>query len=366
MYIHELPEWPNFRWIEKELLEALSELRLRQGKLLGRMESLGFPQRAEAELQTLAQDVLKSSEIEGETLAPDQVKSSIARRLGIEVGSVHPIDRRVDGVVEMTLEAIRNFADPLTQERLFRWHRCLFPESKIRVGTWRDDAKGPMQVVSGAIGRERVHYEAPAAGRLPGEMAAFFEGVNRTGDIDPLLKAALAHLWFVTLHPFEDGNGRIARAIADWALARSENSPRRYYSMSSQIRRERSDYYAILERTQKGTLDITSWLLWFVGCMDRSIAATEGLLAAVLQKDRFWRRFASAVANDRQRRMLNRLLDGEFEGTLTSSKWARMTKCSQDTATRDIQALIERGILVKDPAGGRSTSYSLNPEALEG
>jgi Fic family protein len=329
------------------------------------MESLGFRERAEAELETLTQDVVKSSEIEGEILVPDQVRSSIARRLGIEMGAVHPVDRRVDGVVEMTLEATRNFAQPLTQERLFQWHRSLFPDPprRMKVGAWRDDSRGPMQVVSGPVGRERVHYQAPPADRLEAEMGAFVEGVNRKQEIDPILKAALAHLWFVTIHPFDDGNGRIARAIADWALARSENSSRRYYSVSAQIRRERSDYYAALERTQRGTLDVTSWLTWCVGCMDRAIAGTESSLATVLKKDRFWRRYAAAGINPRQRKILNRLLDGEFMGNLTSSKWAKMTKCSQDTAARDIQALIKAGVLIKNRAGGRSTSYSLNEEA---
>jgi Fic family protein len=331
------------------------------------MQTFGFPQREEAQLETLTQDVVKSSEIEGEVLKPDQVRSSIARRLGIDIGALQPSDRRVDGVVEMTLDATGKFAEPLDKDRLFRWHRALFPEppSKMTVGAWRNDATGPMQVVSGAIGSERVHYEAPPAERLEAEMAAFFGGVNRTSDVDPLLRAALAHLWFVTIHPFDDGNGRIARAIADWALARSEQSPRRYYSMSAQIRRERNDYYDILERTQKGTLDITDWLLWFLGCMDRSIAGAESSLGGALRKDRFWSRYGTAVTNERQRMILNKLTDGAFEGKLTSSKWAKMAKCSQDTAGRDIQALIDAGILVKDAAGGRSTSYSLKAGILD-
>jgi len=278
------------------------------------------------------------------------------------IAALLPADRRVDGVVEMTLEATTNYAGPLTRERLFRWHAALFPAAPphVKVGAWRDDARGPMQVVSGAIGREHVHYEAPPAARLDAEMATFFDRVNRTADIDPILRAARAHLWFVTIHPFDDGNGRIARAISDWALARSEGSSRRYYSMSAQIRRERNDYYDLLERTQKGALDITDWLLWFLGCLDRAIAGTEASLALVLERDRFWKRQAHLALNERQRRMLNLLLDGGFEGKLTSSKWAKLTQCSQDTASRDIHELIEHGILVKDSAGGRSTSYSLN------
>lgn len=338
---------------------SLAEVRLRQGRLIGRMEALGFPQRDEAMLQTLTLDVVESSGIEGETLNMEQVRSSIARRLGMDIAGLVPSDRRVDGVVEMTLEATQNYSQPLTKKRLFGWHAALFPAapSNIRVGAWREDAKGPMQVVSGAIGRERVHYEAPPAKFLDAEMTAFLDWVNR--DIDPVLRAAVAHLWFVTIHPFEDGNGRIARAIADWALARSENSSRRYYSMSAQIRRERKEYYDILEQTQKGSLDITDWMLWFLACLDRAIAGTEASLAAVFKKERFWKTHAHFALNERQRLMLNRLLDGNFEGKLTSSKWAKLAKCSQDTAQRDIVGLIEHGILVKDSAGGRSTSYSL-------
>jgi Fic family protein len=360
-YIHELPDWPKFRWDQEILAERLVELRLRQGTLIGRMESLGFPRRDEAVLQALTQEVVKSSEIEGEILNAELVRSSLARHLGMDIAGLLPVDRRVDGVVEVTLEATQNHAAPLTRERLFGWHQALFPDvlPHIKVGVWRDDARGPMQVVSGAIGRERVHYEAPQAARLEGEMALFFDGVNRADAIDPILRAGLAHLWFVTVHPFDDGNGRIARAIADWALARSEKSSQRYYSMSAQIRRERDGYYEILERTQAGTLDVTDWLLWFEVCLGRAMAGTEVSLAVVLEKDRFWTTHAHRALNERQRIILDRLLDGRFEGKLTSSKWAKLSKCSQDTASRDIQDLIEHGILAKDSAGGRSTSYSL-------
>ena len=360
-YIHQLPDWPRFRWNEESLAAPLAAVRLRQGRMIGRMESLGFAQRDQAMLQALTLDVLKSSEIEGEILDAVQVRSSIARRLGVEVAGLAPADRRVDGVVRMTLEATQNFAKPLTAERLFNWHAALFPKgaSRIKAGAWRDDAKGPMRVVSGAMGRERVHYEAPPARRLDAEMAAFLEWANGAGGLDPVLRAAQAHLWFVTIHPFDDGNGRIARAIADWGLARSEDSARRFYSMSAQIRAERKEYYDILERTQGGTLDVSEWMEWFLGCLDRAIAGTETALAVVFRRDGFWKTHAAVSTNERQRLILNKLLDGGFEGKLTSSKWAKLGKCSQDTAHRDILELVENGILRKDSAGGRSTSYSL-------
>ncbi|MGE3872040.1 MAG: Fic family protein [Parvibaculaceae bacterium] len=362
-YIHELEGWPNFEWSSPDLAEQLAAVRHRQGRLLGRMEALGFELRAEAVLQTLTEDVLKSSEIEGEILDKEQVRSSIARRLGMDIGALAPVDREVEGVVEMMLDATQNYQAPLTDERLFAWHAALFPTgrsgmTKIIVGAWRDEASGPMQVVSGPIGREKVHYEAPTATRLEGEMAEFLEWFNGDALLDPVLKAALAHLWFVTNHPFEDGNGRIARAIADMMLARSEGSPQRFYSMSAQIRLERKDYYAILERTQKGDLDITAWLQWFLACLDRAFDGAEEILVNVLRKARFWEAMAGRPLNERQRKVVNRLLDG-FEGKLTSSKWAALTKTSPDTALRDINDLVARGMLVKDESGGRSTSYSL-------
>lgn len=359
-----MPDWPNFIWDKADLATLLAEVRLRQGRLIGQMESLGFSQRSETVLQVLTDDVVKSGEIEGEALDPDQVRSSIARRLGMDIAGLLPSDRRVDGVVQMTLEATQNFEAPLTRERLFGWHAALFPGPmpNVRAGAWRDDGKGPMQVVSGAIGRERVHYVAPEAERLEIEMAAFMEWANRIGDVDPVLRAAKAHLWFVTIHPFDDGNGRIARVLADWALARSENSSRRYYSMSAQIRRERKEYYDVLERTQKGALVITDWMRWFLGCLDRAIAGTEDALGTVFRKDRFWKTYGQLSLNERQRMALNKLLDGTFEGKLTSSKWAKLAKCSQDTAHRDIVELVEHGVLAKDPAGGRSTSYSIKAQ----
>ena len=299
---------------------------------------------------------LKTKEIEGEVLSPEQVRSSIARRLGMDIAGAIPADRHVEGVVEMMLDATQNFDKPLTAERLFGWHAALFPTGrsglhKIIVGAWRDDSKGPMQVVSGPIGHEKVHFEAPKAKRLGAEMAKFISWANKKSDIEPVLRSALAHVWFVTIHPFDDGNGRIARAIADWALAQSEESSQRFYSMASQIHLERNDYYDILKETQKGTLDVTEWMEWFLGCLDRAIAG-------VFRKARFWENVAEKHINDRQRLFLNKLLNG-FEGKLTSTKWAKLAKCSQDTAQRDIQALIDQRVLIKDAAGGRSTSYSL-------
>lgn len=362
-YIHALKEWPELRWSQQDLAEQLAAVRHRQGRLIGRMEGLGFPLRSEAVLQTLTEDVLKSSEIEGEILDKDQVRSSIARRLGMDIGALTPADRNVEGVVEMMLDATQKYSEPLTQERLFGWHAALFPTgrsgmTRIKVGAWRDDSSGPMQVVSGAIGRERVHYEAPAAKLLPREIKAFLKWFNEESTTDPVLKAGVAHLWFVTIHPFEDGNGRIARAIADMALARSEDSSQRFYSMSAQIRLERNAYYDMLERTQKADLDITGWLEWFLACLDRAFDGADRTLSTVFKKARFWERHASAPLNERQRDIINRLLNG-FEGKLTSSKWAKLEKCSPDTALRDISDLLERGILTKDAGGGRSTSYSL-------
>ena len=338
-------------------------MRHRQGRLIGRMEGLGYPCKARPCSRPSRRTSLKSSEIEGEILDQDQVRSSLARRLGIDIGALAPADRHVDGVVEMMLDATQNYDKPLTAERLFGWHAAMFPTgrsgmTRIKVGAWRDDKSGAMQVVSGPIGRQRVHYEAPAAARLDEEMNAFLDWFNGKRDIDPVLAAGLAHLWFVTVHPFADGNGRIARAIADMALARSEGSPQRFYSMSAQVRQERQAYYDMLEATQKGDLDITAWLQWFLGCLDRAFDGAEEILANVFRKARFWEKYRGAPLNERQRNMLDRLLEGVV-GKLTSSKWAKIGKCSPDTALRDITDLVERGILQRDAAGGRSTSYSL-------
>jgi Fic family protein len=362
-YIHERTGWPGFRWDHERISARLADVRHRQGRLIGRMEGLGFSLRAEAVLNSLTEEVVKSSEIEGETLDRNQVRSSIARRLGLDIGGLTPADRDVEGVVEMMLDATQGYDKPLTGRRLFDWHAALFPTghsgmSKIRVGAWRDDVNGPMQVVSGPIGKERTHYEAPAAERVRDEMRKFVEWFEREHSTDLVLKAGVAHLWFVTIHPFEDGNGRIARAIADMVLARSERSPQRFYSMSAQIRQERKEYYEILEATQKGDLDITRWLEWFLECLGRAFDRAETILATVLEKARFWERFAKVEFSERQRGIVNRLLNG-FEGKLTTSKWAKLAKCSQDTALRDIEDLIQKKVLVKDEAGGRSTSYSL-------
>jgi Fic family protein len=363
MQIWERDTWPNLTWQDAHVATCLAEVRHTQGRLIGRMEALGFKLREEAVLQTLTQDVVKTSEIEGEQLDATQVRSSLARRLGIDIGALPPTDRNVEGIVEVMLDATRNYDAPLTAERLFGWHAALFPTGRsgmtlIRVGDWRDDSTGPVQVVSGPYGRERVHYTAPPASRVAAEMEAFLAWFNAPISSDPVIKAALAHLWFVTIHPFEDGNGRIGRAIADLALARSEGSSQRFYSMSAQIRTERSVYYDQLEQTQKGETDVTEWVLWFLACLDRAIRGADSVLAAVVAKAQFWERAAPMPLNERQIKVLNRLLDG-FEGKMTTSKWATIAKCSQDSASRDIAALIELGLMRKGEAGGRSTSYKL-------
>lgn len=363
LYIHKLPDWPHFRWSQETLAQKLAAVRYRQGELIGRMKAMGFSLRAEAVFQTLTLDVLKSSEIEGEILDREQVRSSIARRLGMDIGAVAPASRNIEGIVEMTLDATQDYDKPLTKERLFGWHASLFPTGysgmrKIKIAAWRDDSKGPMQVVSGQVGHERVHFEAPSADRLEREMTLFLDWFNNDDGTDLVLRSGVAHLWFVTIHPFEDGNGRIARALTDMTLARSEQSPQRFYSMSAQIRKERDAYYGGLEETQKGTLDITARLEWFLDCLNHAFDSVASTLAIVLKKARFWESYSETPFNDRQRLVLNKLLDG-FEGKMTSSKWAKLAKCSQDTALRDILELTEHGILAKDSAGGRSTSYSV-------
>ena len=365
-YIHELTDWTKFRWNDGLLAAPLATARHLQGRVVGQMEALGFTVRAEAVLRTLTEDVLKSSEIEGEQLDGDQVRSSVARRLGMDIGGLRAADRHVEGVVEMMLDATQHYDQPLTVERLFGWHASLFPTGRsgmhpITVGRWRDDRAAPMQVVSGPVGRERVHFEAPAAERIDEEMRRFIEWFNGDVTREPVLKAALAHLWFVTIHPFDDGNGRIARAIADMSLARSEGSSQRFYSMSAQIRDERGEYYRILEQTQRGTMDITAWMEWFLACLTRAIEGAQAALLGVIETARFWEKLRAVPLNERQRLVISRLLEG-FEGKLTTSKWAALTKSSTDTALRDIQQLVERGVLVRNPAGGRSTSYSLAVE----
>lgn len=362
-YIHELGNWPDFHWNQDQLAVSLASIRHRQGRLIGRMEGLGFKLRSEAVLQTLTEEVTKSSEIEGEILDRSQVRSSLARRLGMDIGGIARANRNIEGVVELMLDATQKFDTPLTSERLFGWHSALFPNgrsgmSKIRAGSWRDDREGPMQVVSGPSGKTKIHFQAPEARRLDQEMQDFLSWFNEPKSIDPVLKAGIAHLWFVTIHPFDDGNGRIARAVADMALAQSENSSQRFYSMSAQICSERTAYYDILEATQKADLNITNWLEWFLGCLGRAFDGAETTLASILKKARFWELHTGKQFNARQTKILNLLLDG-FEGKLTSSKWATIGKCSQDTASRDIEDLMLRHVLIRNPGGGRNTSYSL-------
>ena len=368
-YIWQADEWPNWRYDLAALACPLAEVSRAQGLLMGRLSDVGRPKRDQASLSALTEDVVKTSEIEGEQLNVESVRSSIARRLGVDIGALAPVDRHVEGVVEMVLDATANCNAPVSRERLFGWHAALFPTSysgvaKIKVGAWRDDAGGPMQVVSGPLGRQRVHFEAPPADRLETEMGRFLEWVNSESGEPSLIKAGLAHLWFVTLHPFDDGNGRIARAVGDLLLARADGSPQRFYSLSAQIQRERKAYYDILERTQKGALDVTDWLAWFLDALHRAVDQAQHTLDAVLAKARFWQRFAGTPMNERQVKLLNRLLDG-FEGKLTTGKWAAIAKCSPDTALRDINELLAHGVLRKASAGGRSTHYELNESSAD-
>ena len=368
-YIWQSNDWPNWHYDLAFLAGPLADVCHAQGLLLGRLADVGMALRDQASLVALTEDVIKTSEIEGKQLDVEFVRSSIARRLGVDIGALAPVDRHVEGVVEMVLDATARCDAELTQDRLFGWHAALFPTgysglAQIRIGTFRDDASGPMQVVSGPIGRQRVHFEAPPADLLDVEMARFIEWINASTNDHPILKAGMAHLWFVTLHPFDDGNGRIARAIGDLLLARADGSPQRFYSLSAQIQRERRDYYDILERAQKGSLDVTSWLKWFLENLNVAVNTAQHTLDAVLAKTRFWQRWATTPLNERQVKLLNRLLDG-FEGKLNSSKWAAIAKCSPDTALRDINELLAHGVLRKSAAGGRSTSYELN-ELAEG
>ena len=367
MYIWEHPAWPRLVWDDGKLLAPLAAARLKQGRLLGSMASLGFDLRREAQLGTLTEDVVRSSEIEGEVLDRDSVRSSLARRLGLTPAAVAPADRQTEGIVDMMLDATENYRACLTSERLLGWQAALFPTGysgmhRIKTGAWRDDAEGPMQVVSGPVGRQRVHYQAPPAQELGAGVQAFLEWFNRRGEPEGLLRAGLAHLRFVTLHPFEDGNGRVARAVTDQALAQSEGSGQRFYSMSSQIRKERSDYYDALERAQKGTLDATDWLVWFLDCLSRAIDGAESTCADVLRKAVFWQRYAREPITKRQTVVIERFLDG-FEGKLTARKWAAIGKCSIPTAQRDINELVARGILCRNPGGSKNTSYDLVPVA---
>lgn len=365
-YLWQRADWPQWRFDAAALAASLAEVHRAQGHLAGRMAGVGLAQRDQATLQALTQEVITTSAIEGEALSREAVRSSIARRLGVDIGALAPADRHVDGVVDMVLDATQRFAEPLTAERLFGWHAALFPTGysgrlRIQAGAWRNDAAGPMQVVSGPIGREKVHYEAPPAARLPAETAAFLDWFNHPlSQGDPLVHAGLAHLWLVTLHPFDDGNGRISRAVGDVALARAEGSAQRFYSLSAQIQRERKHYYEQLETTQRGTLDVTPWLAWFLGCLLRAVQGADGLVADVLAKAQFWQRWADAPMNARQTLVLNRVLDG-MEGKLNNAKWAALAKCSSDTALRDINDLVIRGVLVRLEGGGRNVAYALVP-----
>ena len=363
IYIHEKDNWTDFTWNEKLISKELAETRNLQGRLLGKMESLGFDQQDEAVLNTLTLEIVKSSEIEGEILDLEQVRSSIARRLGIELAGAIESERHIDGIVEMMLDATQRYDLPITKDRLFGWHSVLFPTGwsnmyKITVADWRKDSAGPMQVVSGAMGKEKVHFEAPSSERIDSEMETLIQWIESENGIDPVLKSSIAHLWFITIHPFEDGNGRITRALTEMLLARSDKSVKRFYSMSSQIRIQRKQYYEILEKTQKGTSEITDWILWFLECLKNSFESTSELLSKILIKAEFWKINSKTILNERQQKMLNKLLDG-FEGKLTTSKWGKICKCSQDTALRDVQDLIKKDMLRKEKSGGRSTNYKL-------
>lgn len=368
MWIHEHQNWPNFTWDAETLVSKLANIRHRQGRLLGRMEGLGFELKREASLNTLTNDVVRSSAIEGENLNPKEVRSSIARRLGIDIAGLMRASRDVEGVVEMMLDATQQFSKPLTKARLFDWHAALFPTGrsgmhKITVGGWRTVDAGPMQVVSGPVGKEKVHFEAPSAERLEKEMATFLAWLASEDDADPVIKAGIAHFWFVTIHPFEDGNGRIARAIADMVLARADKTPDRFYSLSSQIEAERKQYYDQLKAQQRATCDITEWLSWFLDCLGRAISNAEMTLSHVLFKAQLWEMINQKPVNERQRLIINRMLEDDFEGFINTSKYAKLAKCSNDTALRDIQELKERDIFIQNPGGGRSTSYSLPDRA---
>jgi Fic family protein len=364
IYIHQKEDWPNFYWKQESILELLSDVRNKQGRIMGRMEAFGFNGQQAVMLKNLTIDVVKTSEIEGEQLKENEVRSSIARRLGIAIEDKVKVSRSVEGIVEITLDASMHFETTLTKERLCNWHAALFPAGrsgmhKITVGNWRKDDKGPMQVVSGAMGKEKIHFEAPESLILENEMNAFLFWFNNEQTIDPVIKAALAHFWFITIHPFDDGNGRIARVIADMQLARSDKSTQRFYSMSAQIREQRNEYYNMLEKCQQGTMDITAWMKWFLKCLQNALNTTTEMLSDVLVKSNFWDQHRDKNLNVRQKNMLHKLLDG-FEGKLNTSKWAKINKCSTDTALRDIQMLIALDILIQLEGAGRNTAYKLN------
>lgn len=368
-FIWEQATWPHWTYDAKRLWPLVAKVNRAQGHLFGRLEDCGMEMKTQAMLYSLTKDVLKTSEIEGEILDPHSVRSSLALRLGVDIGGSAPSDRDVEGIVDMTIDATRHYDTPLSAARLFDWHRAMFPSgisglSMIRVGCWRDDIGGPMQIVSGGFGRERVHYEAPPAASIDAEMTRFLQWFNTDHTDDPVIKAGIAHIWFEMIHPFDDGNGRIGRAIADMALAKADSSPHRYYSLSGQIHQDRKAYYQALEQAGRGTMDLTLWLEWFMACLYRSIEAAEVTLHTVLEKSRFWKHIGNIALLERQITLVNSLLDKTFYGNLTTSKWAKIAKCSQDTAYRDLLFLVDKGILVKAPGGGRSTHYQLNPAFL--
>lgn len=370
VWIHEHKDWPNFTWDANALVSLLADIRYRQGCLLGRMEGLGFELKREASLRTLSNDVIKSSAIEGENLNSAEVRSSIARRLGLDIAGLVPTSRDVEGIVEMMLDATQHSLQPLTQDRLFDWHAALFPTGRsgmrhITVGEWRTVDTGAMQVVSGPIGKEKVHFEAPSAECLAKEMQNFLAWFEIEDQLDPVIKAGIAHLWFVTIHPFEDGNGRIARAVGDMALARADGTKDRFYSLSSQLEAERKAYYEQLEKQQRATPDITQWLEWFLACLGRALNDAEAAMATVLFKAQLWDSINQKPVNERQRMIINRMLEDAFEGFMNTSKYAKLAKCSNDTALRDIQELKSRGVFIKNPGGGRSTSYRLPSDSEE-
>ncbi len=364
MYLHHRKDWPNFEWNDETLLPYVSKVRDLQGRLIGRMEGMGFNLREEAVLETLTEDIVRTSEIEGELLNPQEVRSSVARRLGMDISGLPEASRDVEGIVEMMLDATQKYKEPLSKDRLCGWHAALFPTGrsgmyKITVGDWRDDKKGPMQVVSGPMGREKVHYTAPAASRLENEMNTFIEWFNADESMESIIKSAIAHLWFVSIHPFDDGNGRIARAIGDCQLARADRTNQRFYSMSAQIMKSKKGYYDILESTQKGSMDVSQWLVWYFERLTEALEATDEILSKIMAKAKFWEQHKTTQFNERQVYMINKL-QGDFIGKLHSSKWAKMTKVHRDTALRDIQDLVDKGVLKDSGEGGRSTNYILN------
>jgi Fic family protein len=360
IYIHQLKKWPHLQWNEQEFISLLSEVRHLQGKLIGKIEMLGFELKDEANLEILIQDVIQTSAIEGEILNPELVRSSIAIRLGLEYSGLEQSDRHVEGIVELMLDATQNDNKIVSEERLFGWHAALFPTGrsglyKIEVANWR---LGPMQVVSGGMGRETVHFEAPKVENVVTEMKQFIDWYNYEQNLDPILKAAVAHLWFITVHPFDDGNGRIARAITDMQLSKADGVNQRFYSMSTEINKQKKSYYTILEQTQKDDLNITEWIIWFLECLKNSILYSSIIVDKVVKKHHFWTKNSALINNERQQIMLTKLMEN-FEGNLTTSKWAKMAKTSPDTALRDITDLVNKGILIKANSGGRSTHYLL-------